>query len=86
MYVNKWIMILSKIQKVLVASNIQNPTAAAVDFWILVLNKYWYLATSKIQNLTAAAVEFWILVWNKKMVPPPHPRRQQTSPARELKK
>ena len=45
----------------MVASKIQKSTAAAVEFWILVLNEYWYLAKFKIQISTAAAVEFRIL-------------------------
>ena len=46
----------------MVANNIQISTAAAVDFWTLVLNDYWHLAKFKIRKPAAAAVEFWILV------------------------
>ena len=47
-------------------SKIQNPTAAAVEFLILVLNNK--MVASEIQYSTAAAVDFWILVLNKKKV------------------
>ena len=45
----------------MVATTIQNSTAAAVDFGVTVLDKYWYLAKTKIKSSTAAAAKIYIL-------------------------
>ena len=51
--------------KFLFNTKIQNSTAAAVEFWILLATNTYLVPNFKIQNSAAAAAEFWILNFAK---------------------